>query len=296
MESLLPRSDTNVDISALPVSGDSTRSHSESKPDGCTDTLLAPRRSVSLHSKCSHGATRAFLKRPWFFEWSWEVGSILVSIVCMSLIAGILFSMDGKPARMWKLPIQPNSLVAVFSTVAKSALLVPIAESIGQLKWDFFKPSRPLVHMQALDEASRGPWGAITLLWKTRCTSLLTASGAIITILLLTFEPFTQQVIEIKNQRAILTNTSGFVSTTNTFKAEVRQDLTEWLPRGLLVEQSKSRSFTDLCTRTRLSHDDWHTWYDIWTASLTERKFLLPNARMWVGRLHLACCLRLLRE
>jgi hypothetical protein len=213
----------------------SSGSHLGPRPDESTDTLLAPQRPVSFHGKRSHGIPRALNKDLWFFEWRWEVGSILVSVVCMSLIAAILFYMDGKPTQMWKLPIQPNSLVAVFSTVAKSALLVPIAESIGQLKWDFFRRSRSIIHMQTLDEASRGPWGAIILLWKTRGTSLLAAFGSIITILLLTFEPFTQQVIDFNSQRAILTNNSGFVSTTNTFTEETRQDLTQWLPRGLLV-------------------------------------------------------------
>ena len=217
------------------MSGDNNRSHFEASLDEGTDTLLAPRRSVSIISKGSHGVPKALQKRPWLFEWSWEVGSIFVSVVCMCLITSILFYMDGKPTRLWKLPIQPNSLVAVFSTVAKSALLVPIAECIGQIKWDFFKRPRPLIHIQTFDEASRGPWGATVLLWKTRGTSLLAAFGSIITILLLTFEPFTQQVIDIGTQRAVLTNTSGFVSTANRFTMEgTRQDLTQWLPRGML--------------------------------------------------------------
>lgn len=221
------------------MSGDNTRSHFEASLDEGTDTLLARRRSISFLSKGPHEVPRALKKSLWLFEWSWELGSIFMSVICMCLIASILFYMDGKPTRTWKLPIQPNSLVAVFSTVAKSALLVPIAESIGQIKWDFFKRSRPLIHMQTFDEASRGPWGAAVLLWKTRGTSLLAAFGSIITILLLTFEPFTQQVIDINNQRAILTNTSGFVSTTNRFTMEgSRNNLTHWLPRGILIHQS----------------------------------------------------------
>ena len=63
----------------------------------------------------------------------------------MTLILAILFTMDGKPMRDWKLPIQPNSLIAVSSTIAKSALLVPLAECIGQLKWIYFHtPNRSL--------------------------------------------------------------------------------------------------------------------------------------------------------
>lgn len=59
--------------------------------------------------------------------------------------------------------------------------------------------------------------------------------GSIITILLLSFEPFAQQVIDIGSRRAILTNASGFVSTTNRFTMEgTRQDKTQLLAPAVL--------------------------------------------------------------
>jgi hypothetical protein len=146
----------------------------------------------------------------------------------MALIVAILFRMDGKPLSTWKLPIQPNSLVAVFSTITKSALLVPIAESIGQLKWDYFHDQpRSVQHMQTFDGASRGPWGALVLLYKARGSSILGTFASAVTILMLAFEPFTQQVIEVHAQQAPLLNTSGFVSVANSFAPRTAD-----LPRG----------------------------------------------------------------
>jgi hypothetical protein len=93
--------------------------------------------------------------------------------------------------------------VAFLSVVAKSALLYPIAECIGQLKWEHFqKQKRPLSHMEALDSASRGPWGSFLLLWKTRGTAKFASIGAIVTILLLGFEPFAQQIIQFSTQKS----------------------------------------------------------------------------------------------
>jgi hypothetical protein len=149
--------------------------------------------------------------------WWWESGAVFISFVCMSLIVAILLTMDGKPMRKWTLPIQPNSLIAVFSTITKSALLVAIAESIGQLKWGYFDRARNIRHMQNFDEASRGPWGAFAFLWRTRGTSVLAAFGSAITVLMLGFEPFTQQIIELHTQEAVLLNTTGFVASTNSF-------------------------------------------------------------------------------
>lgn len=145
--------------------------------------------------------------------WWWEIGAIAVSFICMVLIVSILFTMDGKPLRTWKLPIQPNSLVAVFSTIAKSTLIVPVAECTGQLKCDYFHDRpRKVHHMKTFDGASRGPWGALVLLYRTRGSSALAAFASVVTILTLAFDPFTQQVIEVHSQDAVLLNTSGVVS------------------------------------------------------------------------------------
>ena len=61
-----------------------------------------------------------------FGRW-WELGAILVSLVSTSLILTILCFMNGRPLSDWELPIQLNSLIAIFSTVARSALLLALA-------------------------------------------------------------------------------------------------------------------------------------------------------------------------
>jgi hypothetical protein len=156
-----------------------------------------------------------------------EAGAVLVGLVCMSLIVAILLSIDGQPMRLWTLPIQPNSLVAVFLTIPNSALLIPIAESIGQLKWDYFDRPRNIRHIQTFDEASRGPWGAFVFLWKTRGTSALATFGSVITVCMLGFEPFTQQVIELHTQKAPILGSMGFVSSTNQFTSSTLANLKE---------------------------------------------------------------------
>jgi hypothetical protein len=131
--------------------------------------------------------------------WWWELGSACVATICTALIVAILVDMDGKPLANWRFHtnlIQPNSLVAVFSTLAKSSLLYPIAECLGQLKWSYFekRSSGTLNQLQHFDWASRGPWGAARLLWDVKWRAVLASLGAIVTVLLLAFEPFAQQV------------------------------------------------------------------------------------------------------
>ncbi|KAH7357596.1 hypothetical protein BKA66DRAFT_370493, partial [Pyrenochaeta sp. MPI-SDFR-AT-0127] len=99
--------------------------------------------------------------------WWWEVLAALLGLISTVLIVAILASMDGKPLSKWRTSaIQPNSLVAIFSTIARSSLLVPLAECLGQLKWSYFEKKKRLDHFQSFDSASRGPWGACRFLWK----------------------------------------------------------------------------------------------------------------------------------
>lgn len=118
-------------------------------------------------------------------------------------------------------PIQPNSLVAIFSTIAKSALLVPVSECIGQLKWVYFQvtQSKPLGQLHEFDRASRGPWGSLTFLLRLRLErcALLASLGATLTILSLGFEPFTQQVLSFYSQPTVLSNVTGTVSSSLAF-------------------------------------------------------------------------------
>ena len=146
-----------------------------------------------------------------YFGWWWEVYAMSLSVASTIAVIAVLISVQGKPLAEWKMPIQPNSLVAIFSTIAKSALLVPIAECISQLKWTYFESPRTLSQLQLFDDASRGPWGSLILLWKTKATALLASLGAFITILLLAFEPFTQQVVRVQVKNTLMKNeTSNF--------------------------------------------------------------------------------------
>lgn len=61
-----------------------------------------------------------------------------------------------------------NAFVAVFSAVAKAALILPVSEAIGQLKWIWFRDGRRLYDFHAFDNASRGPLGSVLLLGTTK--------------------------------------------------------------------------------------------------------------------------------
>ncbi|KAF2792011.1 hypothetical protein K505DRAFT_279589 [Melanomma pulvis-pyrius CBS 109.77] len=166
----------------------------------------------------------AFIRR---FGWWWEVGAIALSLTSMALILAILFTMNGRPLASWHLPIQINSLVAVFSTFAKSAFLLALSEGVSQLKWNYFeKQGGTLDHLQTFDQASRGPWGALVFpfkIWRGR-TGLLAVMGAVLTLFALGFEPFTQQIIDFPSRSVVMLNETAYTPSATDFTLPIVPD------------------------------------------------------------------------
>jgi hypothetical protein len=102
--------------------------------------------------------------------WWWELASWLVSFSCVTAIFGMLLYYDGKqqPSHVLK-GVTLNAFIAVFSGVAKAAMILPVSEAIGQLKWIWVQQEKRLFDILAFDNASRGPWGSLMLLNTTRC-------------------------------------------------------------------------------------------------------------------------------
>jgi len=120
--------------------------------------------NASNTNNCSGWFTR------WFIDWwALEILSWGFSALCMAIIAIVLLKHDGKDLPSWRLGITINAFISIFSGFAKSALLLPTAEALGQLKWSWFKNGeRKMVDFEILDSASRGPWGSLVLLTRTK--------------------------------------------------------------------------------------------------------------------------------
>ncbi|KAL5371752.1 hypothetical protein DPSP01_014032 [Paraphaeosphaeria sporulosa] len=129
-------------------------------------------------------------------RWLLEIISWLLSALCMCAIIVILFFLQNKPVpKHWPLNITLNAYIAILSRVASASLMLPVSEAIGQLKWSWFQGrSKKMWDFELFDNASRGPWGSLMLLVRTRGTTLA-ALGAAITIFVMAMDPFFQQVV-----------------------------------------------------------------------------------------------------
>jgi hypothetical protein len=127
--------------------------------------------------------------------------SRILALTCQVAIFLLLIHMDKTPVSRWKVPISMNAVIAVFSTISKSALLVPVAACLSQLKWHYFEKTRTLRDMEVFDRSSRGPLGSLELLFYINLKAPIASVGAIIVFLSLAIDPVTQQILSFPLDR-----------------------------------------------------------------------------------------------
>lgn len=153
--------------------------------------------------------------------WRLELLASIFSIGCIAAIVALLATIDGKPYShfgLWKVDITPNSLISIMSILSKSSLLLAVTEGLSQLKWIHFQQrARKLSDLQVFDSASRGPLGALKLLWSLRFRAAAASCGAILTVLALATEPFVQQILTYPNLLRNATNVTASVSSAHHF-------------------------------------------------------------------------------
>lgn len=101
--------------------------------------------------------------------WLWE---LLALIICIASLLAIIVTVSirhGRPPPIFPLGITINAAVAIHSTIMKTTMLYCAAEAVSQSKWIWFgREARNLSDVDLYDQASRGPWGALIMLWRVR--------------------------------------------------------------------------------------------------------------------------------
>ncbi|PVH93592.1 hypothetical protein DM02DRAFT_220929 [Periconia macrospinosa] len=161
-----------------------------------------------------------------FKRWIYEIVSWSVSALCMAAIVAILVYCNNRILTEVSLYL---TAISVLSKLASAALILPTSEALGQLKWNWFngKKSKEIWDFEIFDKASRGPWGSILLLLRTKGQSLA-ALGAILTVLLLANDTFFQQVVHISERRAL--RGKGAIAKIVRYQPESLVETRDWVP------------------------------------------------------------------
>ena len=119
--------------------------------------------------------------------------SVIFSLLCLTAIFVIPAVYNNSSSPNLPHGVTLNAVVSILATGSKASLIFVTSESIGQLKWLWFRTKRALIDMETFYNASRGPWGCLILLYRHRGCSLVSLR-AIVTVLALAFDPFMQQL------------------------------------------------------------------------------------------------------
>ncbi|KAH0428466.1 hypothetical protein CcaCcLH18_09024 [Colletotrichum camelliae] len=219
--------------------------------------------------------------------WYLEIMSSLLAFSCLLAIVIILFIYQGQPLPKWPEYLSINSLMAIFTAVFKASLIMPVAEGLGQLKWEWFSQPRRLADVVLFDDASRGPWGSLMLIVRQMLRlehSYVASIGAVITVAALAIDPFSQAMIEYRACPQILGHETAETPRTNNYSAFLQRDVAEAsldpsllvaLYKGL-VDPEETESLLDVkcttgnCTFGEMGQDEYfsslgfcHSCYDI---------------------------------
>lgn len=112
-------------------------------------------------------APRPPQKHGWM-NWFYEIVALAFSTAALASVAVLLATQDGSLVTDWDFPLSINTVVAILGVVNKATLAFVISACIGQHKWNMFKgEGGKLALFEQFDEASRGPWGGLGLMFRS---------------------------------------------------------------------------------------------------------------------------------
>ena len=196
---------------------------SESKPillSDYTDRHESRHQAAALHDAPNEDSTSVeargvsyklslydrYVRDAWWFEFlSW----LLATVMLLALLI-LLGKFNGKALSEWHSNLTLNTIIAVVSQLVQMVLLVPIASSISQLQWLWYRNRKPLKDISYFQDASTGLMSSLVLLYKRRA-SLIVWLGVLCMILQVLFGPFAQQALSLPI-RPIVVGDNGTIS------------------------------------------------------------------------------------
>jgi hypothetical protein len=99
-------------------------------------------------------------------SWLLELTCFAISLSVLAVVIGVLSLYDRRPNPQWTGGMTLNTVVSFASMVFRGSLMTPVASCISQLSWVWLAQARrPLYDIVRFDEASRGVYGSLKLLY-----------------------------------------------------------------------------------------------------------------------------------
>ncbi|KAH8173784.1 hypothetical protein LIA77_05203 [Sarocladium implicatum] len=131
-------------------------------------------------------------------SWATELVWCLLGIILLMALVMVLSTFNNKPLPDLPLSLTLNTIVAILATAIRAVTVFLIGQGISQAKWNqFVGIEKPLLNLHVYDEASRGPWGSLIMVLRTRGSALAVLSSFLL-ITSLASSTLTQSAIAYK--------------------------------------------------------------------------------------------------
>lgn len=191
-------------------------------PDSPASQFSIPRKplpaSMSIHKSVT--GTSASLqknKKRLFWVWIWEIGACLLAIAALIATGAFLHTYRSRPLPQLPFDISVNALISIYMVTMKAALVTVVSTGLGQLKWTWFESGKSLNDLVAFDEASHSTLGSLYLIWYLRFRQFIASLGAVLTVVLLAVDPFTQQLIRYVGCSEVHLNETALIPCASVF-------------------------------------------------------------------------------
>ncbi|ORY04361.1 hypothetical protein BCR34DRAFT_56804 [Clohesyomyces aquaticus] len=127
--------------------------------------------------------------------WLYDILATCTALSVFIALVAILAKYDKQPNPRWTSTLTLNTIASIASMMFRIGIMFPVANCISQLCWIWYASSqKPLRHVIAFDQASRGPIGGMYALF-TGAWSSLALLGTFVTIIAMAVGPAFQQSI-----------------------------------------------------------------------------------------------------
>lgn len=101
--------------------------------------------------------------------WILETFMVVFSISGLVAASVLLLVYDDKPLSSWSFFLSFNTVISILGAASRASLAFAIGSCISQGKWNWLKDKGgKIMDLERFEEASRGPWGSVRLLWWTK--------------------------------------------------------------------------------------------------------------------------------
>jgi hypothetical protein len=136
-------------------------------------------------------------------SWAPEVASVLLSMALLATLGVLLNHWDGKSTSMWTAQLSVPTIVVIVARASHASLSIAVASCLGQLGWMHYNKKRALIDLQRYDAASRGPWGALRLLFSAGIAGRKITLAFFVLTAGLGFAASAQQCLQVRGPTAI---------------------------------------------------------------------------------------------